>query len=288
MGASAGIRPSARRNAHHRLPVFRPMRSMPNRGRRLRPALKKAGRRACLHRRPVRPTRDGALEKGGRGKLAPLRGVRRFSARFRRFHASLGPERAGRGGRLRRPPALAPALFGKSGTRGSPNRRNGGPQGPEARTMTRIPDFLQDRLCRRGPPRPRRKKGGTPWGKRRRRSRVAPVYGSADLDGLDFPRHLARSAAVSCAGHIRPCYVPAALDDPAICGLFPRPRIPNAFYRRNLAAGQKGPCLSPSTSPPTAAMTQTTRAWTGDVGHGRGVAIDSILDMRTLFLRHSA
>jgi acetyl-CoA carboxylase carboxyltransferase component len=33
----------------------------------------------------------------------------------------------------------------------------------------------------------------------------------------------------------------------------------NAFYRRNLAAGQKG-CRSPSTSPPTAATTATTRA----------------------------
>ena len=55
----------------------------------------------------------------------------------------------------------------------------------------------------------------------------------------------------------------------------------NAFYRRNLAQGQKSLSESPSTSPPTAATTPTTRV-AGDVGMA-GVAIDSILDMRVLF-----
>ncbi len=54
----------------------------------------------------------------------------------------------------------------------------------------------------------------------------------------------------------------------------------NAFYRRNLAAGQKG-LPSPSISPPTAATTAIT-ARCGDVGMA-GVAINSIYDMRTLF-----
>ncbi len=56
----------------------------------------------------------------------------------------------------------------------------------------------------------------------------------------------------------------------------------NAFYRRNLAAGQKRACRWPSTSPPTGATTPTTPRVVGDVGKA-GVAIDSVEDMKILF-----
>ena len=55
----------------------------------------------------------------------------------------------------------------------------------------------------------------------------------------------------------------------------------NAFYRRNLRPGRWG-CRSPSTSPPIAATTATIRA-SPATSAWPGVAIDSILDMRTLF-----
>ena len=55
----------------------------------------------------------------------------------------------------------------------------------------------------------------------------------------------------------------------------------NAFYRRNLATGRRA-CRSPSTCPPTAATTATTRGWSATSGMA-GVAIDSIYDMRQLF-----
>ena len=59
------------------------------------------------------------------------------------------------------------------------------------------------------------------------------------------------------------------------------PRISNAFYRRNLAAGQKGLSIAFDLATHRGYDSDHPRV-TGDVGMA-GVAIDSIYDMRTLF-----
>ena len=60
----------------------------------------------------------------------------------------------------------------------------------------------------------------------------------------------------------------------------------NAFYRRNLAAGQKGLSVAFDLATHRGYDTDHPRV-AGDVGMA-GVAIDSIYDMRTLFVRHPA
>ncbi len=62
---------------------------------------------------------------------------------------------------------------------------------------------------------------------------------------------------------------------------FPRLKISNAFYRRNLAAGQKGLSIAFDLATHRGYDSDHPRV-TGDVGMA-GVAIDSIYDMRTLF-----
>ena len=61
----------------------------------------------------------------------------------------------------------------------------------------------------------------------------------------------------------------------------PPPRISNAFYRRNLAAGQKGLSVAFDLATHRGYDSDHPRV-AGDVGMA-GVAIDSIIDMRTLF-----
>jgi methylmalonyl-CoA mutase N-terminal domain/subunit len=75
----------------------------------------------------------------------------------------------------------------------------------------------------------------------------------------DFSKMAFRPACRrSCAGRTPPCTSrPWTVRQYAG---FSTAEESNAFYRRNLAAGQKG-CRSPSTWPPTAATTRTTRAW---------------------------
>ena len=62
---------------------------------------------------------------------------------------------------------------------------------------------------------------------------------------------------------------------------FPRRKISNAFYRRNLAAGQKGLSIAFDLATHRGYDSDHPRV-SGDVGMA-GVAIDSIYDMRTLF-----
>ena len=61
----------------------------------------------------------------------------------------------------------------------------------------------------------------------------------------------------------------------------PPPRTSNAFYRRNLAAGQKGLSIAFDLATHRGYDSDHPRV-AGDVGMA-GVAIDSIYDMRTLF-----
>ena len=79
---------------------------------------------------------------------------------------------------------------------------------------------------------------------------------AADLAGLDaldtYP-----GLPPFLRGPYPTMYVDAAVDDPAVRG-FSTAEESNAFYRRNLAAGQKG-SRSPSTWRPTAATTPIIR-----------------------------
>ena len=70
------------------------------------------------------------------------------------------------------------------------------------------------------------------------------------------------------------------MDDPAICGVFDGGDS-NAFYRRNLAAGQMGLSIAFDLATHRGYDSDHPRV-AGDVGMA-GVAIDSIYDMRTLF-----
>ena len=95
-----------------------------------------------------------------------------------------------------------------------------------------------------------------------------------------FPRHLSGPRAVSCAAPTRPC----TSTSPGPCASMPgfsTAEDSNAFYRRNLAAGQKGLSVAFDLATHRGYDSDHPRV-AGDVGMA-GVAIDSIYDMRTLF-----
>ncbi len=108
---------------------------------------------------------------------------------------------------------------------------------------------------------------------------VKPLYTAADLDGLD---HLATMPGI--APFLRGPYPTMYVDKPwtvrQYAG-FSTAQESNAFYRRNLAAGQKGLSVAFDLATHRGYDSDHPRV-TGDVGMA-GVAIDSILDMKTLF-----
>ncbi|MGD9695143.1 MAG: methylmalonyl-CoA mutase [Thermoleophilia bacterium] len=108
---------------------------------------------------------------------------------------------------------------------------------------------------------------------------VAPLYTAADVDGLDF-----LGGYPGIAPFLRGPYPTMYVNQPwtvrQYAG-FSTAEESNAFYRRNLAAGQKG--LSIAFDLPTHRGYDSDHPRVaGDVGMA-GVAIDSILDMRRLF-----
>src|SRR6201995_4208389 len=108
---------------------------------------------------------------------------------------------------------------------------------------------------------------------------VKPVYGEADLAGIDF-----LETWPGIAPYLRGPYPTMYVNQPwpirQYAG-FSTAEDSNAFYRRNLAAGQKG--LSIAFDLPThRGYDSDNPRVAGDVGMA-GVAIDSIYDMRTLF-----
>ena len=108
---------------------------------------------------------------------------------------------------------------------------------------------------------------------------VAPSYSSADLEGLDF-----LGTYPGVAPFLRGPYPTMYVNQPwtirQYAG-FSTAEDSNAFYRRNLAAGQKG--LSVAFDLPThRGYDSDNPRVAGDVGMA-GVAIDSIYDMRVLF-----
>jgi methylmalonyl-CoA mutase len=110
---------------------------------------------------------------------------------------------------------------------------------------------------------------------------VKPAYGEADLAGLDF-----LNTWPGIAPYVRGPYPTMYVTQPwtirQYAG-FSTAEDSNAFYRRNLAGGQKGLSVAFDLATHRGYDSDHPRV-SGDVGMA-GVAIDSIYDMRTLFDR---
>src|SRR6185369_14075502 len=110
---------------------------------------------------------------------------------------------------------------------------------------------------------------------------VKPSYGPDDLAGLDF-LDTYPGLPPFLRGPYPTMYVTQPWTIRQYAG-FSTAEDSNAFYRRNLAAGQKGLSVAFDLATHRGYDSDHPRV-TGDVGMA-GVAIDSILDMRTLFDR---
>jgi methylmalonyl-CoA mutase len=108
---------------------------------------------------------------------------------------------------------------------------------------------------------------------------VKPAYGPGDVAGLDFINGYP-GLAPFLRGPYPTMYVTNPWTIRQYAG-FSTAEDSNAFYRRNLAAGQKGLSVAFDLATHRGYDSDHPRV-TGDVGMA-GVAIDSILDMRTLF-----
>jgi methylmalonyl-CoA mutase len=142
--------------------------------------------------------------------------------------------------------------------------------------MTRIPDFTKityepGKACAPGA-------DAAPW-LTPEGIPVKPVYGQADLDGIDF-----LDTWPGIPPYLRGPYPTMYVNQPwtvrQYAG-FSTAEDSNAFYRRNLAAGQKGLSVAFDLATHRGYDSDHPRV-AGDVGMA-GVAIDSIYDMRTLF-----
>src|ERR1700726_1213214 len=142
--------------------------------------------------------------------------------------------------------------------------------------MSRIPNFANIPLKK--PARADPAGGAEPW--------LTPEgilvkrgYSEADLDGIDF-----LETWPGIAPYLRGPYPTMYVNQPwtirQYAG-FSTAEDSNAFYRRNLAAGQKGLSVAFDLATHRGYDSDHPRV-TGDVGMA-GVAIDSIYDMRTLF-----
>ncbi len=110
---------------------------------------------------------------------------------------------------------------------------------------------------------------------------VQPSYDAADTDGLDF-LDTRPGLAPFLRGPYPTMYVQRPWTVRQYAG-FSTAEDSNAFYRRNLAAGQKGLSVAFDLATHRGYDSDHPRV-VGDVGMA-GVAIDSIYDMRTLFDR---
>src|ERR1019366_151054 len=108
---------------------------------------------------------------------------------------------------------------------------------------------------------------------------VKPGYSESDLEGIDF-----LETWPGIAPYLRGPYPTMYVNQPwtvrQYAG-FSTAENSNAFYRRNLAAGQKGLSVAFDLATHRGYDSDHPRV-TGDVGMA-GVAVDSILDMRQLF-----
>jgi methylmalonyl-CoA mutase len=108
---------------------------------------------------------------------------------------------------------------------------------------------------------------------------VKPAYCERDIDGIDF-LNTYPGIAPFLRGPYPAMYVTQPWTIRQYAG-FSTAEDSNAFYRRNLAAGQKGLSIAFDLATHRGYDSDHPRV-SGDVGMA-GVAIDSILDMRTLF-----
>ena len=108
---------------------------------------------------------------------------------------------------------------------------------------------------------------------------IAPVATAADLEGVDFLDTLP-GLPPFLRGPYPTMYVNQPWTIRQYAG-FSTAEESNAFYRRNLAAGQKGLSVAFDLATHRGYDSDNPRV-AGDVGMA-GVAIDSILDMRQLF-----
>ena len=108
---------------------------------------------------------------------------------------------------------------------------------------------------------------------------VQPAYGEADLTGIDFLETYPGKAPY-LRGPYPAMYAAQPWTIRQYAG-FSTAEDSNAFYRRNLAAGQKGLSIAFDLATHRGYDSDHPRV-SGDVGMA-GVAIDSIYDMRTLF-----
>ncbi len=146
--------------------------------------------------------------------------------------------------------------------------------------MSSIPDFSQVDL---GDGRPAADAetpdlGGQTW-LTPEQIEVPPLYTDADLEGLDFLETVP-GAPPYLRGPYPTMYVNQPWTIRQYAG-FSTAEESNAFYRRNLAAGQKGLSVAFDLATHRGYDSDHPRV-EGDVGMA-GVAIDSIYDMRTLF-----
>ena len=108
---------------------------------------------------------------------------------------------------------------------------------------------------------------------------IKPHYGAGDVEGLDFLETWP-GIAPFLRGPYPTMYVTKPWTIRQYAG-FSTAEDSNAFYRRNLAAGQKGLSIAFDLATHRGYDSDHPRV-PGDVGMA-GVAIDSIYDMRTLF-----
>ncbi|MFL5035070.1 MAG: methylmalonyl-CoA mutase [Microvirga sp.] len=144
--------------------------------------------------------------------------------------------------------------------------------------MSRIPDFSTIALARPAPLPDAGKGEGEPW-LTPEGIAVKPRYGAEDRDGIDF-----LDTYPGLPPYLRGPYPTMYVNQPwtvrQYAG-FSTAEDSNAFYRRNLAAGQKGLSVAFDLATHRGYDSDHPRV-SGDVGMA-GVAIDSIYDMRTLF-----
>jgi methylmalonyl-CoA mutase len=143
--------------------------------------------------------------------------------------------------------------------------------------MTRIPDFA-DVDFGAGPTAGGAPAGGSAW-QTPEGITVKPAYGADDIAALDFLDGLP-GIAPYLRGPYPTMYVQRPWTVRQYSG-FSTAEDSNAFYRRNLAAGQQGVSVAFDLATHRGYDSDHPRV-TGDVGMA-GVAIDSIYDMRTLF-----
>ena len=144
--------------------------------------------------------------------------------------------------------------------------------------MTRIPDFSDISLFDGASAGTKDPFESTPWTTPEGID-VKPTYGPSDLAGLD---HLETMPGMPpfLRGPYPTMYVQRPWTIRQYAG-FSTAEESNAFYRRNLAAGQKGLSIAFDLATHRGYDSDHPRV-AGDVGMA-GVAIDSIYDMRTLF-----